>query len=402
MVFEPTSSPRTRAPPLRATEVLSCGDTLELYVFGRREIPLGLIVVDTDEITIPATALPVPLPAVEAHPRHWSLNLVGICAIVALCYYGEAVLAVIFVSVLLAFVLAPMVDALTYLRLPRGFASAIAVLLMMAVGVAIVYYSYNQALTLEQDIPKYVSRIRAEAMSFRKRAERLEVLGPPQERGVLNVRSAPDWGDIVSRYFGSVTEVISIIAFIPFLVYFMLTWQEHVRAATVMLFPLETRHTAYSTLGLISAMIRSFMVGNLIMGLIIGGISTIVFWILGIPFFYFVGFMSGFLSLIPYLGVVLSLVPPFFVGLGHLSPDEAFYVVVTVIGLHLIVLNILYPKVLGNRLQLNPLAVTISALVWGWLWGAGGLLLCVPIAAALKIIFDHVESLKPYGAWLGE
>jgi len=66
------------------------------------------------------------------------------------------------------------------------------------------------------------------------------------------------------------------------------------------------------------------------------------------------------------------------------------------------VLNVLYPKFLGNRLQLNPLAVTLSALLWGSLWGAVGLLLCVPITAALKIIFDHVERLKPYGSWLGE
>jgi len=73
-----------------------------------------------------------------------------------------------------------------------------------------------------------------------------------------------------------------------------------------------------------------------------------------------------------------------------------------VLGLHLFALNILYPKLLGNRLQLNPLAVTIALLLWAWLWGAVGLLLAIPITAAMKIIFDHVEALKPYGVWLGE
>ena len=57
---------------------------------------------------------------------------------------------------------------------------------------------------------------------------------------------------------------------------------------------------------------------------------------------------------------------------------------------------------IGSRLQLNPLAVTISLLLWGWLWGAMGLLLAVPITATMKIIFDNVENLRPYGAWLGE
>jgi predicted PurR-regulated permease PerM len=355
-----------------------------------------------DEITLPAAATTSRGPVKEERSWHWSHNLLGIGMILAFCYFAETVLAALLVSVLLAFVLAPIVDALAYLRIPRSIASAFAVLLLITAGAGVVYSSYNQAANLEQDIPKYANRIRDEVMRFRKRAETFEVLTPEHEKGVLSVRPATDWGDLVSRYFGSVSEAIGIIGFIPFLVYFMLTWQQHVRSATVMLFPMETRQTAYITLGLISAMIRSFMVGNLMMGLFIGGISTVVFWILGIPFFYFVGFISGFLSLIPYLGIVLALVPPFFVGLGHLGPDEAFYVVVTVVGLHLIVLNILYPKFLGNRLQLNPLAVTISALVWGWLWGAVGLLLCVPIAAAMKIIFDHIENLKPYGAWLGE
>ena len=75
---------------------------------------------------------------------------------------------------------------------------------------------------------------------------------------------------------------------------------------------------------------------------------------------------------------------------------------ITVVGLHIFAINVLYPKLIGKRLQLNPLAVTIALLIWGWLWGAVGLILAVPLTAALKIIFDNVESLRPYGAWLGE
>jgi len=190
--------------------------------------------------------------------------------------------------------------------------------------------------------------------------------------------------------------------FIPFLVYFMLTWQHHVRSSTVMLFPMHSRQTAYVTLGLISSMIRSFMVGNILIGLLLGLASTVVFWALNVPFFYFVGFISGFLSLVPYLGVVLAMAPPIFVSVGHLPSSDVLSLVVVVLGLHMIALNILYPKLLGNRLQLNPLAVTMALLLWAWLWGAVGLLLAIPITAAMKIVFDHVESLKPYGAWLGE
>jgi predicted PurR-regulated permease PerM len=127
-----------------------------------------------------------------------------------------------------------------------------------------------------------------------------------------------------------------------------------------------------------------------------------VFGFLRIPFFYFVGFAAGFLTLVPYLGVLLAVLPPLFVDINHLTVEKVAWICITVLALHLIALNVLYPKFLGSRLRLNPLAVTIALLVWAWLWGAVGLILAVPITAAIKIIFDHVQPLKPFSAWLGE
>jgi len=96
------------------------------------------------------------------------------------------------------------------------------------------------------------------------------------------------------------------------------------------------------------------------------------------------------------------MVPPILVGLGQLDTGDLVVVVFVVIGLHLLALNVLYPKLLGSRLRLNPLAVTIALLFWGWIWGAIGLVLAIPITGAIKICFDHVDAMKPYADWLGE
>jgi predicted PurR-regulated permease PerM len=349
------------------------------------------------------TTSPFQPPKPEPQRWHWAMNVIGIIGILGLCYFGESVLVVILMSVLLAFILAPIVDFLTYLHLPRSLAAAIAILLLLAALGGVVYFSYNQATTLFHDLPKYTTKVRDEVLLYRKQAESLEVLGPEHEKGVVSVRPATDWTDDLTRGFGSVSGAVLAVSFVPILVFFMLTWQQHVRSATVMLFPMHNRHTAYVTLGQISAMVRSFMVGNLLIGLLVGLMSTIIFWTIPLPFFYFAGFLSGFLSLVPYLGILLALLPPIYVGLGHnISSGDLFIVVVAVVGLHFIALNVLYPRFLGKRLQLNPLAVTIGLLVWGALWGGMGLLLAIPITAAMRIIFAHVESLKPFGAWLGE
>jgi predicted PurR-regulated permease PerM len=65
-------------------------------------------------------------------------------------------------------------------------------------------------------------------------------------------------------------------------------------------------------------------------------------------------------------------------------------------------MNVLYPKIVGKRLRLNPLAVTLSLLFWAWIWGAMGLILAVPMVGATKVICDYVDSLRGFGAWLGE
>jgi predicted PurR-regulated permease PerM len=322
-------------------------------------------------------------------------------------HYGKLPLIVTLVSVLISFVLVPIVDLLLRWRIPRSVGAIIAVLLMCGAMYGLVYVSYNRAVDFAEQIPRYSGEVRRVVVRARQNAEKLEkttknVLPSDNDKSTVRVREERSWADTVSENFAQWSETVLMISFIPFLAYFMLSWQEHAHTASVLLFRRENRNTAYVTLGLISRMIRSFIVGNFLVGLFMGAVSTAIFAILGVPYFYFVGFMSGFLSLVPYLGVLLAMAPPLITSLGHVHSAGLLGIVATVFGLHLFALNVLYPKFLGSRLQLNPLAVTLALLFWGFLWGAMGLVLAIPITAAIKIILDHVEPLRPYGAWLGE
>ena len=333
--------------------------------------------------------------------RHWAMDVLGVGAILAVCYFAQEPMVVILVSILIAFILDPIADLFTRLRAPRAVAAGASVLLMLAVLAGLIYVGINKATDLLEELPKYSHEIRSDLSDVTRKMQKLEALNPTQDKGTVKVRETPNWEEILTRGFGSVTQTVLAASFIPFLVFFMLTWQEHARKATMGLFGTENKRAAYVTMGLISSMIRNFMVGNLIIGLIMGGVSTIVFGSLHIPFFYFAGFLSGFFSLVPYLGVILALLPPVFMGVGHLTLLKIIVIGVTVLTLHLVSINVLYPKFLGGRLRLNPLTVTLALLVWGWIWGAAGLILAIPITGAMKIIFDHIAPLKPFGAWLG-
>ena len=337
-----------------------------------------------------------------------SVTILAVAVVLCLIFAAKLILVVLLVSVLISFVLAPVVDFLVVQQVPRAVASFVAVLLLVAVALGATYVSYSRAIDFAQELPKYKSHITGIVDKVRKQAEELEktteeVVPAPTEKSIpVTVQQNDNWTDMLTRNAGAVSELALTVTFVPFLVYFMLSWKDHVRTASVMLFSMGNRNTAYVMLGLISSMIRSFIVGNFIIGVFLSVCSMAAFGLMGIPYFYFIGVISGFLSLIPYLGVMLAIIPPLFVDLGHLSVPRIVIIFCIVIGLHLIAMNVLYPKILGKRLQLNPLALTISLLFWGWMWGASGLILAVPITGAAKIIFDHIERLRPFGTWLGE
>ena len=108
------------------------------------------------------------------------------------------------------------------------------------------------------------------------------------------------------------------------------------------------------------------------------------------------------MSLIPYIGLPLAMIPPLFAALPVNTVSIYVLVVVTVALLHLIALNVLYPKIVGSRVHLNPLVVTFSLMIWGFLWDAPGLLLAIPLTAGLKAVCDNVKGLRPFGKFLGD
>src|SRR5438105_15087015 len=170
-------------------------------------------------------------------------------------------------------------------RIPRPVGSFIAVVALGALLYGGLYFGYNRVSGFVQDLPKYRGRITDVVMRFREQAQKIqqttETVLPgnaSDDKQTVKVQQQSNWSDVITSNLGGVAEVLLMISFIPFLVYFMLSWQDHVRAAPVMLFKMENRNTAYVTLGRISAMIHCFINGTLA-----GGIFTLIIILSGLP-----------------------------------------------------------------------------------------------------------------------
>lgn len=333
-------------------------------------------------------------------------SALAIMAAMPIIYFGKVVIVTVLFSVLLAFILEPLVRLFEKARLPRPFAALLTMVVLLGAVYAASYFSYLKAVDFAHQLPKYSQRIRSSMDKLRNRTQQIQQttkeMLPDQNKDAVKVQQV-DQG--VSGYLSAgsgLTEAFFSVSFVPFLAFFMLTWRDHMRRSVVLLFPRESRNSAYVAVSNIADMLRQFIVGNLLIGVMVGAANAAAFWALHIPYFYFVGPISGFLSLVPYLGVLLALVPPMAAGLGQLSTTGMVLVAVTVLGSHLVALNVLYPKILGKRLELNPLIVTFALLFWGFFWGAMGLILAIPVTAAIKIVLEHIEGLHPLAYLLGE
>lgn len=336
--------------------------------------------------------------------------VVAVIAVIGLIYLLKLVMVTTLFSILLAFVLEPLVSRLARIGIPRVAGALLAVALLVCLGGGLTYFFYSRAVDFATQLPKYSGKIHSALADLRAQTSKIEestrsVIASPNAGKppvAVEIRQAPGLSRLISAGGGTLGEVLLAISFTPFLVYFMLTWKDHAHSSTVRLFPKEHRLIAHRTVGRISTMIRSFIAGNVLVGMVSAVVSTIVFWRLDIPYFYFLGVISGFVSLIPYLGVFLALLPPLAAGTGVVDKKGVGVILLTVIGLHFLSMNVLYPKIVGKRLRLNPLAVTLALLFWAWIWGAMGLILAVPLVGATKIVCDYIDPLRGLGAWLGD
>ena len=340
-----------------------------------------------------------------------AIKIVALAAVVGFLYVASWLMMTVVVSLLLAFLCDPAVSWLGRRGLPRAVGSAIMVTVLMVAFYLLFYLFYAQIQNFVTDFPKYSARLRTHVLKFKERAAEIQkqtetVMSdaePAGQRRQQETQTPAPWSDYLGAGLRSATEIVFMASFVPFLVYFLLAWKDHLRRNSISLVELGNRMAAERTVDGITAMIRAFVIGNVIIGGILSVASGLLFWFMKLPYPAVMGPVSGFLSIVPYLGVLLAAVPPLVAGLGRydtLPPLIAIAGGVT--GMHIIALNVLYPKLVGSRVHLNPVVVTLALMFWGWLWGGLGLLLAIPITAVVKAVCDNVAGWRVYGRLMAD
>jgi predicted PurR-regulated permease PerM len=153
----------------------------------------------------------------------------------------------------------------------------------------------------------------------------------------------------------------------------------------------------------VQQILRKYIIGLFIEMCIVSVVVCIAFWALGIKYSILLGIITGLFNIIPYVGIFLAAAISLLITFATAAAaGKLLLVLTTLVITHLVDSNVLLPVIVGSKVKINPLITVLGVVLGEMLWGVTGMFLSIPVIAVLKIIFDRIDSLKPWGILLGE
>jgi predicted PurR-regulated permease PerM len=356
-------------------------------------------------------------------PKLTSGAVLTATCVLGLLYFGRDVLEPLALALILSLVIAPLVRIFTRTGLGQLPATLISVVLsaVCVLGVCIVLASQIVAVTA--DLPQYREAIQGKLEKVRELTERpfariqaeLRAVAPAlpapaqarrggasltagQSKPVAVEVRTPELSptETVTRLLSQIAGPIGKVGLILVLLVFILLEHESLRDRVVRLAGKGEVGRTMRALGDATEGVSRFFFSQFLVNVVFGAVVGVALWAASVPHAALFGVLSGLLRFVPYLGaLVAGAAIALFVAAIDPGWTLALSCLAVFAGLELIVANVVEPKVYGHSSGLSPLAVMVSALFWGTMWGPVGLLLSTPLTLCLVVAGRHVRALEP-------
>ena len=334
----------------------------------------------------------------------WTQLLVCTIAVGFIIVVGKAILCPLVFSLLASFLLLPLSRFLeSRCRFNRGLSSLLAVVLMVSIITGILFFAWQQAAGLAHDWPKLKTQVAGSVTSLQEKV--FNKLGVAMEKRQRYLDQAT--GKVMnSSVFGSIMHSFSsIMLFLLFLVFdtfFILFYRSKLMDFLTSVFKGKNSMIVKDIVSQVQIVMTGYIVGILIEMTIVTAAACITFSIIGIKYAILLGLLTGLFNIIPYAGIyTVAILNPLFTFAVSGMLIKAIWTGVSIFVIHLVDANILLPVIVGSKVKINAFAAFTGLLVGALIWGVVGIFLSIPVLAILKIIFDHIDRLKPVGTVLG-
>ncbi|MGZ5134710.1 MAG: AI-2E family transporter [Flavitalea sp.] len=321
-------------------------------------------------------------------------------------YFGRPILIPLCFAILLAMLMAPVCRFFDKKGLIRALSCTICILILLVsflLLIGIVIMQLSDFLENMNEINQQLSEI---WISFKQQIETWFNISPRQQ-DIMMKKQIQEMKDSSTLRFdkiaGDITSVFVGLAIVLVFTFLLLYHKEKYEHFFLKLYPEENTQEVKEVLGQITHVSQQYLVGRILSMIFLFVLYSISLLLIGIENALLLSAIASLLTIIPYIGPILGGFFPLMTAiLTENSIQPAIWVLVSLIIIQAIDNYFVEPNVIGGEVRVTALSTILAIFIGGILWGIAGMILFIPILGILKIIFNHVEKLKPYGYLIGD
>jgi predicted PurR-regulated permease PerM len=335
-----------------------------------------------------------------------TIILVGLFALITVLYIAQSIIVPLVFAVIIAIVLHPVVNFFVRLHLNRFIAISISLFITIIIIVALGLLLYSQASQFSESWPLLVDKIGSISQNTVTWSSGYFDIKPQKiHEWIINTKSEffDTSGAAIGQTIMNVGSGLLVLLLIPVYIFLILFYQPLLIDFIRKVFANSNKSKVNEIITQTKTVIQRYLVGLVIEAVIVAVMEIAALMILGIEYAILLGVLGALLNVIPYIGGLIAVALPMMVALA--TKDSAWiavYILVIYYIIQLIDNNYIVPKIVASKVKINALFSIIVVIAGNALWGVPGMFLSIPMLAIVKLIFDHVEPLKPWGFLLGD
>lgn len=324
------------------------------------------------------------------------LGILVLVAVGVVLKSAQSVILPLLIAWLLSFLIGPAINFMTARKIPTTLAVVIILIILLGIIYLSATFLYARFAAFVAAYPKYHTRF-TELITLITSKWNLE----------FDPLAGINWGQNIGRSLASISRsvftFVSQLVLVTIFLFFLLLGKPFFRYKILKSFSAENADQIARITFSITNQIRRYLSLQFLISFTTGVLVWLALEIIGIDFAVTWGALAFFLNFIPTVGSIVASIPPILLALVQFYPSlwPAVVTLISVVTIQMGMGNALAPKVMGDQLNLSPVVVLLSLLFWGWLWGIVGALISIPIAAAIKIVCENIDTLNPIGVMMG-
>lgn len=335
-----------------------------------------------------------------------AMVLISLIALFYIAILGKDVLSPLIFGLLFAVLLLPLAGFLEKkLHFPRSLASIISVLFLVLSLAGLLYLVGSQVSNLAEDWPQFKQQVLSSVDSLQHWISTKFHIRVKQQNTYVNTATSKlleTGSSVIGDVVVSFSSMLIFLVFILIDTFFLLYYRRLIIRFLVAVFHEENSIIVYDVIAQVQSRIRQYILGLLLEMLIVATASCLALWILGVKYAILLGLIIGLFNVVPYIGIFTALLLCTLVTFATAGTAKLVLVISTILGIHLIDANVLLPVIVASKVRINALITVLGVIIGGSVWGITGTFLAIPVIAILKIVFDRIDSLKPWGLLLGD